>query len=297
LETFDEDSNEMMTIVADEVTEWESLLPSPAVTFVPRSGASGTPAASLLQPDATTAKLIDADTNTDVAQFNYYTDLYKADNVNGTLVNIDPISYADGNGLTFAAIIKCVAGLADVPPTRGQSICSLSGDDKIQTGTRKYVYFYLYGHATIGYAVRIDTYTGNSQCYGFTPLAGKLDDAGWLLIVGQYLPQEDDTRHMKLYIGTSTTITEYDEVGFTSSTGVDTGYGSLDDGLSTVKATIGAKCDGLTTGTVTEPLRADMPTNDAWAVVLTQAEIKQVFKYYKNKYPNIFTYDPETIGA
>ena len=182
--------------------------------------------------------------------------------------------------------------MADVPPTRGQSICTLSGNDAVQTGTRKFVYFWLYGHATYGYAVRIDTYTAGSVDYGLTPLAGKLDDAGWLLIVSQLIPQEDGTRQIKTYIGTSTTITEYDPVAFTAGD-----YGTLEDGLSTVKATIGAKCDGLTTGTVTEPLRADMPTNDAWAVVLTQAEIKQVFKYYKNKYPNIFTYDPETIGA
>ena len=66
-------------------------------------------------------------------------------------------------------------------------------------------------------------------------------------------------------------------------------------GLTAVKSTIGARYNGVATITPQDSAEAEMPTNVAWKTVLTEAEIKQMFHYYKIKYPNIFTYDIDDI--
>ena len=285
LETFNEADTEMMTIVDDEVTEWESILPTPVVTFVPVSGASGTPSAAQLTPDATTANLLDAETDTDVVDFSEFA-TNQAKNLVGSLVNLtDGIGYGKTlDGLTFVSVINNKPAVLGT--VRVQCMSTLSGT----LGYRKYIQFYLYNHVTNLDQIRIEIWTsaGSSTIAGVT--IDSLDSAGWLLLVGQYIPQADGSRKLKVYIGTSETITEYDLATF-SSPSVDINSATL----TTVKGAIGCAYTGVSTQTPQYSAEAEMPTNDAWGTVLTETEVKQVFKYYKLKYPNIFSYDPDTI--
>lgn len=137
------------------------------------------------------------------------------------------------------------------------------------------------------------------------PVSLRTISDSWVILVMRFIPKKtgvyEDTFDYTLGYG-DTIISDSISANGTRNLEDTTGFIDAD-------TTIGAEYDLTINNWAGHPpndpclgveninsLEGNMSDNNLWLKKLTAAEIKQVFAYYKWKYPNIFTYDPDMIG-
>ena len=299
LESFDESDVAKMTIAAGEVTAWESLVDANGTggndVFTPSTITSGIPPSSSLQPLHDTDNLVSEIIDSDVA-------LFKLVDLAGTNRprNVRALLYSSfagfetgtaNDGITFVCVFKVDSNLPSLPLY--QTLACMHGQSTDTGYNRSKHWDVQIVYTATAYQVRFRrTNSGdNGSWTAYAPVAvDNLSSAGWVILVAVLDPKTNIyDAEFKLYIGRQDTgsIDEYDPALFTNTFMVS----DFGDSMLATYSTIGAYNNDIPYFYLLYSAEALQATNVSWRKKLTDAEVKQVFAYYKHKYPNIFTYD------
>ena len=280
--------NDIPTFASSEMEDWDSI--DPAVTFEPVAQVSPEIAAADLQPIESVVNLVDADTDTSVGIFRYKTIASVDSGVRQVGYNFGDTegfdnSFATSNGVTFACVFN--ASEESISTRTGRILAHLYGETGVNITKGFYFGFSGADYANLNATIRNTSFAGTTYKIANVALGdATVHEGGWCILVGMLNPSN---LTVNFYLGIDDTIYQYAETALTGAIG----SANLNSALfENTKVTVGGIRNTTLVANSCECLQA---TSVAWRHRLDTAEITQIFKYYKNKYPYVFSYDETTI--